>query len=200
MERSTTYLYRLLSRQFAGVDRDDVQDAISTAQLVRFERTLTLREPVLNEEAFMTCVARRALNVAVKRKNRHYFPQEAGEEGWAMFEREYMYFEPEAELDASLESKRLLESMPSNYAEVLRMHYLEGITLDEASKRVGVTPECMRKRHERALRMARRALGATYAGKRTATPDEGKLTPSSDEHMLDALPELFPWEEQEQVG
>lgn len=168
MERSTAYLYRLLTRQFVGVDREDVRDAIGTAELVTCERAMMAREPIVNQEAFMTCVARRALNVAVKRRKRHQFPQEGGEEGWAMFEREYLYVEPAEAMDAGVESRRLLESMPASYAEVLRLHYLEGITLDEASKRLGVTPECMRKRHERALRMARRMLGATYAGKRSA--------------------------------
>ncbi len=169
MERSTAFLYRLLTRQFVGVDREDVRDAIGAAQLVTCERAMMAREPVLNEEAFMTCVARRALNVAVKRKKRHQFPQEGGDEGWAIFEREYLYVEPAEEIDAVVESHRLFEKLPTRYAEVLRLHYLEGITLDEASKRLGVTAECMRKRHERALRMARRMFGATYAGKRSAS-------------------------------
>lgn len=168
MERSTGFLYRLLTRQYAGVDKEDVRDAIGTAQLVTYERAMMLREPVLNEEAFLTCVARRTLNVMVKRKKRHVFPQDGGDEGWAMFEREYLVNEPTEELDAIIESNHLLEVLPENYAEVLRLHYLEGITLDEASKRVGVSAECMRKRHERALRLARRMLGATYAGKRSA--------------------------------
>lgn len=169
MERTTSYLYRLLTRQFVGVDKEDVRDAIGTAHLVTCERAMMAREPILNQEAFMTCVARRALNVAVKRKKRHQFPQDGGNEGWAMFEREHLYIEPAEQIDAVVESHRLFESLPVSYAEVLRLHYLEGITLDEASKRLGVTPECMRKRHERALRMARRLLGATYAGKRSAS-------------------------------
>jgi len=169
MERSTAYLYRLLTRQFAGVDKEDVRDAIGAAQLVTCERAMMAREPVLNEEAFMTCVARRALNVSVKRKKRLQYPQDAGDEGWAIFEREYLYNEPSETLDATVDSRRLLETLPHSYAEVLRLHYLEGITLDEASRRLGITAECMRKRHERALRMARRLLGATYAGKRSGS-------------------------------
>ncbi|MDZ4744991.1 MAG: sigma factor-like helix-turn-helix DNA-binding protein [bacterium] len=173
MERSTAYLYRLLTRQFAGVDKDDVRDAIGTAQLVTAERVMMVREPVLNEEAFMTCVARRALNVMVKRKKRHDYPQ-AGDESWRLFERQHLSANSELELDASIESRRLLEVLPVSYSEVLRLHYLEGITLDEASKRVGVSAECMRKRHERALRMARRLLGTTYAGKRAASTVDSK--------------------------
>ena len=169
MERSSGYLYRLLTRQFVGADKEDVRDAIGTAQLVACERTMMAREPVMNQDAFMTCVARRVLNSSVKRKRRHQFPQEGGDEGWAMFEREHLYIEPAEQMDAVVESQMLFESLPVSYAEVLRLHYLEGITLDEASKRLGVTPECMRKRHERALRMARRLLGATYAGKRAGS-------------------------------
>ena len=38
----------------------------------------------------------------------------------------------------------------------MRMHYLEGYTLEEAATKIGVTPECLRKRHERALKWARK--------------------------------------------
>jgi RNA polymerase sigma factor (sigma-70 family) len=59
-------------------------------------------------------------------------------------------------LDAKVDAASILTSLPSHYAEVLRMHYLEGLTLDETSRRLGCTAQSVRKRHERALRWARK--------------------------------------------
>jgi DNA-directed RNA polymerase specialized sigma24 family protein len=46
--------------------------------------------------------------------------------------------------------------MPENYAVVLRKHYMEGLPLEEIARQEGVSGECIRKRHERALRYARK--------------------------------------------
>jgi RNA polymerase sigma factor (sigma-70 family) len=50
----------------------------------------------------------------------------------------------------------ILEQAPDTYAEVLRLHYLEGLPLEEAAEKLGVSGACLRKRHERALKWARK--------------------------------------------
>jgi DNA-directed RNA polymerase specialized sigma24 family protein len=58
--------------------------------------------------------------------------------------------------EASVDAQTVLKALPDHYASILRRHYLDGLTLEELANTEGVTPECMRKRHERAIKYARK--------------------------------------------
>jgi hypothetical protein len=62
------------------------------------------------------------------------------------------------ELHSAIEKE--LEEIPEREAAVIRKRYFEGMTLKEAGKHIGVTPERVRQLEARALRKLRRPQAA----------------------------------------
>lgn len=136
-------------------DPDDIDDAVAVADAVAWqarEGGVELR----NADAYRTIVAKRALGHALKRQRKHVYPDRDDSIAWSTIpEAEvsaYGYEDPSIPIDA----RGIISQAPVNYAEVLRLHYLEGLTFEDAAVRLGVSAECLRKRHERALKWARK--------------------------------------------
>jgi len=164
MMHGDSYLYRLLTRRFPTMHADDVVDAIYEAREAHLQQAMRVGRVVENVVAYTTVVAKRALSRTHRRKMLVLTEEYIGEGQLeaCLDKADADRFSEEVDaLDASIECGRILERIPVNYAEVLRMHYLEGITLDETSKRLGCSPQCIRKRHERALRWARKRFGSS---------------------------------------
>ncbi|MEY3387211.1 MAG: Sigma-70, region 4 [Bacteroidota bacterium] len=148
-------LYRLLTRRFNYVDSDDVVDAVQTAIATTWEVAI-LREPPRNAQAYSTVVAYRAMCRTIEYRRRFYRPR--NEMRFGTPDPDYvegpLLISDDSE--TTYDAHAVLESLPANQAEILRLHYLEGKPLEELARHAGVTAECMRKRHERALKHARK--------------------------------------------
>lgn len=159
MNAAEGQLYRYLTRCFPVMKPDDVYDAMNEARGEQLRQSLALGRVVENVAAYTTVVARRSLAKAFRRRLTMVSVEQVGESTIeAAAERvdvDRCTDELRA-LDAKVDAASILTSLPSHYAEVLRMHYLEGLTLDETSRRLGCTAQSVRKRHERALRWARK--------------------------------------------
>jgi RNA polymerase sigma factor (sigma-70 family) len=159
MNAAEGQLYRYLTRCFPVMKPDDVYDAMNEARGEQLRQSLALGRVVENVAAYTTVVARRSLAKAFRRRLTMVSVEQVGESTIeAAAERvdvDRCADELRA-LDAKVDAASILTSLPSHYAEVLRMHYLEGLTLDETSRRLGCTAQSVRKRHERALRWARK--------------------------------------------
>ena len=148
-------VYRTLYRRYDSADPDDIDDAVATADVVAWqarEGGVELR----NADAYRTLVAKRTLGHALKRLRKHVYPDRDESLGWSTIPdadvSKYGNEDPAIALDAN----GIIDKAPVNYAEVLRLHYLEGLTFEDAATRLGVTAECLRKRHERALKWAKK--------------------------------------------
>jgi RNA polymerase sigma factor (sigma-70 family) len=160
MERQPFDLYRVLRRQFPRVDQEDLVEAVREAVVVSYLSDHQLQGGIRNVEAFSTIVARRSLGRELRRQRRLVHPDRAEQYGWDEIDvQTRTMIDEEATCAAAIDASDIMEAMPDNYAEVMRMHYMEGLTLEEAAQRAGVTSECMRKRHERAIKWARRRFG-----------------------------------------
>lgn len=149
-------IYRALARRYEAADSDDINDALAVADTVIWQAR-EAGTAVRNADAFCTCVAKRVLGRAVRRKKRMVYPDhEEDPTDWDEIQRERGL--PTVSLDPSdaIDAQEILESAPEKYAEVLRIHYLEGMSFEDAANELGVTPECLRKRHERALKWAKK--------------------------------------------
>jgi RNA polymerase sigma factor (sigma-70 family) len=152
-------LYRYLSRCFPVMKPDDVFDAINEARGEHLRQSLEFGRVVENVAAYTTVVARRSLARAFRRRLTIVSFEQAGDgvvEAATDRVDVARFDEEERALDATVDAARILTDLPPQYAQVLRMHYLEGLTLDETSRRLGCTAQSVRKRHERALRWARK--------------------------------------------
>lgn len=158
METKKNTVYRTLSRRYDKANHDDIEDAVAVADAVAWQ----VREggvELRNGEAFRTLVARRTLGHSLRRQKKHVYPDRDDLNGWEEIPEadrsNYGGEDPAIRFDAL----NILDSAPVNYAEVLRLHYLEGLTFEDAALMLGVKAECLRKRHERALKWARRKYG-----------------------------------------
>jgi RNA polymerase sigma factor (sigma-70 family) len=157
MELMSSELYRTLSRRYNGMEGEDIQDALSASTLVVLERSAHL-EPIENVDAFMTVVAKRELSKQHKRRMPLVFPDASNLLTWEKIETQTSTCEEIENTENRSDVGRVLDSMPPAYAEVLRMHYLEGMTLQGIADVLQINPCCVRKRHERALRCAKKVF------------------------------------------
>lgn len=155
MDIDRTELYRYLTRRYSYVDVEEVQDAVQSAIAATWEVSV-LREPPRNAQAYSTVVAHRMLIRQIEYRRRHMRPSYSLPNGWD----DLIELAPPPIssrcVEAQVDAQTVLEALPCHYAEILRRHYLDGKTLDELARTDGVTPECMRKRHERAIKCARK--------------------------------------------
>lgn len=149
MEIDLGAFYRTLARSFRTVDRCDLADAIATSQAVVWE----VRDQgtvVHNVEAYCTTIARRYLSREIRRQRKHAALDLLDPEVWETMTME----EPEVLVDAH----EVLEQAPEMFAEIMRLHYLEGRPFEDIARVLQISPEAARKRHERALKWARRTF------------------------------------------
>lgn len=151
-------LYRYLTRRYSYVDAEEVNDAVQSAIVATWEVSV-LREPPRNAQAYSTVVAHRTLLRYIEYRRRHIRPVRDEETGWEALESLGAATSPASATESIVDAHAVLETIPTHYADVLRRHYLEGHTLEELAKADGITPECMRKRHERAIKCARKMFG-----------------------------------------
>lgn len=155
MRINRSELYRMLTRRFKYVDTEDVVDAVQTAVATTWEVAI-LREPPRNPQAYSTVVAHRVMCRMIEHRRRFFRPYQ-----------DLRFGTPDADVmdpslltvddaDSTVDAHTVLESLPVIHADVLRRHYLEGRPLEEIARLEGVTAECMRKRHERAIKHARK--------------------------------------------
>lgn len=148
-------LYRVLTRKYYGAMRDDVHEAVQHAVVATYEASV-LREPPHNVQAYVTTVASRALARSRAYSRRFVHPERDTFDGWASFEGLASPLVVVEQHDPTMDASIVIKAMPENYALVLRQHYIEGLPLEEIARQAGVSAECMRKRHERALKHARK--------------------------------------------
>lgn len=157
MERQSSELYRTLSRRFPRAAHDDVEEAIREAAVVGYLADHNVQGTIRNHDAFATTVARRNLSRELRRQSKLVRPEAEEYISWEDVDREATQHSDQEEQHAStIDARDIMGAMPSAYAQVMRMHYLDGLTLDESAQLVGVSAACMRKRHERALKWARK--------------------------------------------
>jgi RNA polymerase sigma factor (sigma-70 family) len=129
---------------------DDVHEAIQYAVVVAYEASMA-REPLLNVQAYVTTVAHRALARTALERRKMMTMETPPEE-----------HEGTSEVhDDRVDAHAILGVLPPRYADVLRRHYLEGLPLEDIAREDGVSGPSVRKRHERAIKLARRL----FAGK-----------------------------------
>lgn len=160
MEESTASLYRAIKRQFPSAEREQVLDALQEAACVTY---MTMRErcvEVYNVDAFMTTVARRSIARELRRQRRMVRPDAGDYISWDSVEGDQPTLRDEEAYHASsIDAADIMQAMPPTYAEVMRLYYLEGLTHEQVAERLGATPACVRKRHERAIKWARKTFG-----------------------------------------
>lgn len=160
MESTPSSLYRVISRQFPSAHPDDVVEAIREAVYVAF---VTVRErclSVYNVDAFMTTVAKRSLSRELRRQRRMVRPDNGEHITWDRVESERAEpLDQESAHATVIDATDIMQAMPPTYAEVMRLYYLEGLTHEQVAERIGISHACVRKRHERAIKWARKTFG-----------------------------------------
>jgi RNA polymerase sigma factor (sigma-70 family) len=152
-------LYRCLSRQFPRARTEDVYDAIYGAYECVLMMSDHSDEQIRNVQAFATVVARRILTKDYYRRRRITNEADVGTATMVVMESleaADRYRSQEGAEDARMDTERIMTELPEQYAELLRRHYLEGHTFESLAKEYGCSPESLRKRHERALKWARK--------------------------------------------
>ena len=157
MEINNGDIYLALRRRFTRADDADINDAVAVAHVATWEARET-GVALRNVNAFATCVAKRAIGRQIRRSVRNVYPDRDEATTWDRVTTITNSLEVLEDHATNITAHDVVETAPEKYSEVLRLHYLEGYTLNEAAECAGVTPECMRKRHERALKWARKKL------------------------------------------
>ncbi len=158
MEIDKSELYRMITRTFPRSHFDDVHDVIQATMAYAWERS-QLREQPLNAQAYATVIAKRMMLKLVMQRRRYLYPDRESSHGWETLQEEEECLVEEHTPDASVDVQQLLSVLPDHYAMILRRHYLEGAPLRVIADEVHVTHPTMRKRHQRALQLARRFFG-----------------------------------------
>jgi hypothetical protein len=154
MQVNRAELYRFLSRRYSAASSDDVDEAIQHAVTVTYEMSV-LREAPNNAQAYVTTVATRALARSVARTRSMVHPDRDEEYGWMPYERTSSPLVVTPVHEDVVDASTVLSTLPEQDAALLRRHYLEGIPFEEIAREWDLKPECVRKRHERALKRAR---------------------------------------------
>jgi RNA polymerase sigma factor (sigma-70 family) len=146
-----------LRSRFQLLCEQDITEIVAYAESYIWEVQKDGRVVEKPDAYAMTIVQRLAI-ATIRRNQRHLYPDTDEEDAitWddlcatcGMLTDSY---NPEDDYDA----EAVLHEAPEHYAQVLRMHYLEGLDLAQVAKETGLTPACVRKRHERALKWARK--------------------------------------------
>lgn len=158
MEINGSELYRALTRSFVNVTQDDVKEVIQATIVYAWEQAV-VKEPPHNQQAYATVVAKRMLMKAIHHRKRFVYPDRELPHGWETLQEEEGCLLTEPLLDDEIDARELLRGLPDMYASILRMHYFEGVPLEEIARSVNVKGTTMRKRHQRALTLARARVG-----------------------------------------
>lgn len=158
MEVDKSELYRLITRTFPRSMYDDVHDVMQVSIVQTWLRR-AMKEPPVNQQAYASAIAKRLMSKLVHHRNRFVYPDRETMRGWETLQEERGCLVHEQSTDESLDIQRVLKVLPEHYAYVLRRHYLEGISLRQIADELCVTAPAMRKRHQRALQLAREYVG-----------------------------------------
>ena len=108
----------------------------------------------------MTTVAKRSLSREIRRQRRMVRPDNGEHITWERVERERIEpLDQESVHATAIDAADIMQAMPPTYAEVMRLYYLEGLTHEQVAERIGISHACVRKRHERAIKWARKTFG-----------------------------------------
>lgn len=164
MDIDKSELYRMITRTFPRTHYDDVHDVIQATVAIEWE-CLQNREAPLNRQAYATVVARRMMMKMVHHRQRFVYPDRESAHGWETLQEEKGCLLTEQQSECELDVQQVLRGLPEHYATILRRHYLEGASLRAIADEMNVAPPAMRKRHQRALSLARAFVrqGATLA-------------------------------------
>ena len=158
MEINAGQIYSTLFRRFDKADHEDIQDALAESHVAAWvarESGMVLH----NVDAFCTVVAKRTLSRQLQRQKRFLYPDHDPVLKWKDLEGAPQVSKTEIH-ETVIDVADILEQAPESYAEVLRLHYLEGLPLEEAAEKLGVSGACLRKRHERALKWAKKQFAS----------------------------------------
>jgi len=75
--------------------------------------------------------------------------------GWETLQEEKGCLLTEQQTEQDLDIQQVLRGLPEKYAIILRRHYLEGASLRVIAEEMNIAAPAMRKRHQRALTLAR---------------------------------------------
>ena len=154
MEIDRDDIYIALYRRFGQTDLADIDDAVSTSHIAAW-RARESGTAIYNVQAFCTCVAKRALIRNIEWQRRHIYPDRDEMVDWAGVHSMDKALQHDDDIETKVDAGVILDTAPDLYSDILRMYYLEGKTLEEVASIMNLTPECVRKRHERALKWAR---------------------------------------------
>lgn len=158
MEIDKSELYRMITRTFPRSHYDDVQDVIQATVSYAWESS-QVREPPMNPQAYATVIAKRMMLKLVMQRRRYMYPDRESAHGWETLQEEEECLLDEHVPDVTVDVQQLLSILPDHYAMILRKHYLEGMPLRVIADELCVAHPTMRKRHQRALQLARRFFG-----------------------------------------
>jgi RNA polymerase sigma factor (sigma-70 family) len=148
------HVYREMIRRFGAGVAEEANDAVAQSA-VAIWMARESGTTIYNANAFCTVVAKRALLRAKAWHQRHVYPDRDRKVDWTRVSEWEETMQVEVNHDAGIDAETIIDAAPENYAEVFRMVYLEGRTMEDIARELNVTPECIRKRHERALKWAR---------------------------------------------
>lgn len=134
---------------------DDVDEGVGVAKLALWEAAVK-GVHIENQRAFSICVAKRYVGSIMRYRAKHVYPDQEVGTSWQTMESWNQALAVHANTQAEIDATTVLRESPMHYADVLRKHYLEGETLEEIARESGTTSACIRKRHERALKWARK--------------------------------------------
>lgn len=154
MDIDKSELYRMITRTFPRTHYDDVHDVIQATVAIEWE-CLQTREAPVNRQAYATVVARRMMMKMVHHRQRFVYPDRESVHGWETLQEEKGCLLTEQQTEQDLDIQQVLRGLPEKYAIILRRHYLEGASLREIAEEMNIAAPAMRKRHQRALTLAR---------------------------------------------
>jgi RNA polymerase sigma factor (sigma-70 family) len=154
MEIDKSELYRMITRTFARSQYDDVHDVIQATVVHSWERQHLCEAPD-NQQAYATVIAKRMMLKLVQHRERFLYPDRDTALGWETLQEEQGCLLSEQNIDQDLDVQCVLRVLPDHYALILRRHYLDGAPLRVIADELQVSPPAMRKRHQRALSLAR---------------------------------------------
>lgn len=158
MEINGSELYRVLTKSFVNITQDDVREVIQATMVYTWEKTV-VKEPPYNQQAYATVVAKRMLMKTIHHRKRFVYPDREMPHGWETLQEEEGYLLCEPPLDEEIDAREVLRGLPEMYSSLLRMHYFEGMPLEEIARSYNIKGPTMRKRHQRALTLARIIAG-----------------------------------------
>jgi len=157
MEISERHLSRIIQSAFRQLSADDIEDVLAEVRSAIFTAQ-SAGKVILNVHAYSCTVAKRRASVYARQKRR-YVSAEADplddSEGWTVLDT-LTADAGSGNCEDEIDVASVLREVPRHYATVLRRHYLEGEDFGLIASAEGVSDVCIRKRHERALKWARK--------------------------------------------